>query len=172
MNLREEILREHSKKQCDKIVAWVGADQQRFDELFRLFSSGEYRVVQRSGWPMAYCVEKHPAFMKKHFATLLKNVKRTDLHVAVKRNTLRLLQDIDIPVKFRGEIMNLCFEWLQTSAETIAVKAFSLSVLKNLANDHPEIIPEVKLIIEEMLPRETAAFRSRAKQFLKATTTK
>jgi hypothetical protein len=48
MNLRQEILREHSKKQADKIVKWVGASQDRFDELVRLFLNSEYRVVQRA----------------------------------------------------------------------------------------------------------------------------
>ena len=33
MNLREEILKEHSKAQCTKIVNWVGTNQQRFDEV-------------------------------------------------------------------------------------------------------------------------------------------
>ncbi len=37
MNLREEILKEHSKTQCTKIVDWVGDSQQRFDELFQFF---------------------------------------------------------------------------------------------------------------------------------------
>ncbi|MBK8496606.1 MAG: hypothetical protein IPL50_17600 [Chitinophagaceae bacterium] len=37
MNLRAEILKEHSKAQCNTIVQWVGADQKRFDELLDYF---------------------------------------------------------------------------------------------------------------------------------------
>ncbi|MFT3946227.1 MAG: hypothetical protein QM763_04560 [Agriterribacter sp.] len=49
----------------------------------------------------------------------------------------------------------------------VSVKAFSLTVLANLANQYPEIIPELKLIIEDQLPHETAAFKSRAQKILK-----
>ena len=48
MNLLEEILKKHSKEQCQKIVLWVGPSQERFDELFYLFLNGEYRVTQRA----------------------------------------------------------------------------------------------------------------------------
>ncbi|MBK7883084.1 MAG: hypothetical protein IPJ81_04200 [Chitinophagaceae bacterium] len=63
-NLRQEILKEHSKAQCIKIVQWVGQFQQRFDELFTLFLNDEYRVVQRAAWPMGNCVMTTPVLIK------------------------------------------------------------------------------------------------------------
>jgi len=48
INLRQEILAEHSKAQVDKIKAWVGGSLDRFNELFVLFLHDEYRVVQRA----------------------------------------------------------------------------------------------------------------------------
>jgi hypothetical protein len=169
MNLREELLKEHSKANCERIVAWVGADQKRFDELFSIFTLNEYRLVQLSAWPVSYCVQQHPELIKKHFPKLIKNVQRTDVHNAVKRNTVRLLQHVAIPEKYQGEVMNLCFEFIQSHTEKVAVKAFALTVLENLSKSYPEIIPEVTLIIEEQMPHETAAFKSRGLRFIKNT---
>lgn len=169
MNLREEILEEHSKARCMKIVAWVGNDQKRFDELFGLFLSDEYRVVQRSARPVSYCVHDHPQLIRKHWAKLVKNIMRPDVHGAVKRNTMRLLQYVDIPEKYRGDIMNLCFEFIQSAKEKVAVKAFAITVLERLAKHYPEIIGEVTILLEERIPIETAAFKSRTKQFIKNT---
>ncbi len=166
-NLREQILKEHSKAQCTTIVNWVGASQQRFDELFNLFLNDEYRVVQRAAWPVSYCVMAHPEFIKKHWPALIKNLQKPNLHNAVKRNSIRLLQDIKIPKKYQGQIMDICFKYVESPTEAVAVKAFSLTVLGNLAKQYPEIIPEIKLLIEEQLPHQTAAFKSRAKVFLK-----
>ncbi len=166
-NLREQILKEHSKAQCTTIVNWVGASQQRFDELFHLFLNDEYRVVQRSAWPVSYCVIAHPDFIKTHWPALIKNLQKPNLHNAVKRNSIRLLQDIPIPKKYQGQIMDICFKYVESPTEAVAVKAFSLTVLGNLAKQYPEIIPEIKLLIEEQLPHQTAAFKSRAKVFLK-----
>ncbi len=167
-NLREEILKEHSKLQCTNIVNWVGSSQQRFDELFNLFLNDEYHVVQRAGWPVSYCVISHPEFIKKHWAALIQNLQKPNLHNAVKRNSIRLLQDIAIPKKYQGQIMDICFKYVESQTEAVAVKAFSLTVLNNLAKLYPDILPELKLLIEDQLPHQTAAFRSRAKALIKA----
>lgn len=99
MKLREELLKEHSKAQCSKIINWVGGSQPRFDELFKLFLEEEYRVTQRAGWPMSCCLIANPCFIKKHWKKLIDNLKKPDLHDAVKPNSIRLLQDMEIPEK-------------------------------------------------------------------------
>jgi hypothetical protein len=167
MNLKEEILKEHSKEQCSKIVQWVGASQKRFNELFTLFLHGEYRVNQRASWPVSYCIEAHPFLIKNNLDKLLQNLQRSNLHDAVKRNTIRLLQWVDIPEQFQGQVMDICFGYLASPTAAVAIKAFSLTVLGNLAKDYPEILPEINLLIEEQLATQTPAFKSRAKQFLK-----
>ncbi|MEO6456072.1 MAG: hypothetical protein ABIN97_18470 [Ginsengibacter sp.] len=109
MNLREEILEEHSKAQCNKIVQWIGCDQKRFDELFELFLNDEYRVTQRAGWPLSYSAIAHPGFMNKNLKKLIENLKKPALHNAIKRNSVRLLQHVTIPKKYHGEVMEICF---------------------------------------------------------------
>jgi hypothetical protein len=168
MDLRSTILAEHSKANCNKIVRWVGSSQQRFDELFNLFLNSEYRINQRAAWPLSYCVIDHPQFIAKHFSKLVKNLHKPGIHDSVKRNTVRLLQQIEIPKKFHGEIMDICFHYLSSSSEPVAIKSFSLTILHNLSKQYPEIRNEIKLIIEERWEHETAAFHSRAKKFLKS----
>ena len=167
MNLREKILAEHSRKQCDEIVAWVGDSQKRFDELFLLFMSDEFVIVQRLAWVVSYCLEAHPKFVEKHFDDLVLQLQNPNVHNSVKRNTIRALQHLDIPEKHKGTIMNCCFTFIEDVQEKAAVKAFSLTVLQNLSKEYPEILPEIRLIVQERWDVEGAAFRSRAKWFLK-----
>ena len=167
MNLREEILKEHSKAQCNKIVNWIDSNQSRFDELFHLFLNDEYRVVQRAAWPVSYCVNAHPTLISKHWKELMDHLKKPNLHNAVKRNSIRFMQDIELPEKYHGEIMDMCFKYLESPTEALAVKVFSMSVLANLAKYYPEIKVELKLIIEDQLPHQSAGFKSRAKTVLK-----
>jgi len=77
------------------------------------------------------------------------------------------LQDVEIPEKFHGQVMTLCFDFIQSNETAVAIKAFSLRILKNLSKQYPEIKSEIKTIIEERWEHETAAFKSRAKDFLK-----
>jgi hypothetical protein len=167
MKLRDQILKEHSKINNERIVKWVGSSQERFDELFNLFLHDGPVVVQRAAWTVSCCAMDHPSLIKKHFGKLLKNLAKPNLHGSVKRNSIRLMQDIQIPKRHEGAVMDLCFRYISTPGEEVAVKAFSLTVLSNLSKHYPDIIPEIKLLIEENYERETAAFKVRAKHFLK-----
>jgi hypothetical protein len=167
MNLRNSILAEHSKANCKRIVKWIGSDQQRFDALFALFLHDEPVVMQRAAWPMSNSVIEHPQLVHKHFAKLLANLTKPHLHTAIKRNTLRLLQEVDIPIRYHGKVMNTCFEYILEPEEKPAVKASALAILQKLSFIYPEIIAEMTTIINDRWELESAAFRSRAKKILR-----
>ncbi len=168
MHIRESLIAEHSKSQTDRIVAYIGNDPQRFEELVKIFLQDEYRVVQRAAWALSISVIRHPELIKKHLKKIVLNLKKKDLHNAVKRNTVRLLQHIEIPETLQGEVMNICFDYIADPAEAVAVKAFSLTILQRLAGQYPEIIPELSILIEEQMPHQTAAFKSRGRKVLAA----
>jgi hypothetical protein len=169
MNLRKTILAEHSKANCNRIVKWVGTSQERFDELFELFTTDEYRVSQRAAWPLNYCAVNHPELLSGHFGKLIKNLSKKNIHDAVKRNTVRLLQYVKIPVKFEGPVMDVCFKYISSPTEPVAVKCFSLSVLGKLSEKYPEIKNEMREIIDKEWPM-TAGLKARIKKlpFLKS----
>jgi hypothetical protein len=60
--------------------------------------------------------------------------------------------------------MQICFSYVESPTEAVAIKAFSLTVLHNLSKQYPQILPEIKLLIEAQLPYQTAAFKSRARK--------
>ena len=167
LNIHQLLREEHSKKQTDRIVRYIGNDKTRFAGLIELFFKGEYRITQRAAWPLSYCVRDHPELIHPYFKRLLDNLARKDIPVAVIRNTVRLLQDVEIPRRFHGRVMNTCFEFIQQPETPIAVKAFSLTILGDLAADYPDIRSELRLIIEEQWEHAAPAFRSRARKVLK-----
>jgi len=63
--------------------------------------------------------------------------------------------------------MDVCFRYFSSPGEAVAIKAFSITVLQKLAKLYPEIINEIKLIIEERWDYETPAFKARSKKLLK-----
>ena len=167
MDLKVAILKEHSKAQCDRIVKYIGHSPERFAELMKLFFEGEYRVTQRAAWPMSYCVQNHPELIRPYFKKMLDNLDKKVLHDAVIRNTMRILQNLEIPARYRGKLMDDCFRFVQSNDTPVAIKAFSLTVLQNLSKQYPDIKNEIKLLIEERWLLETAAFHSRARKILK-----
>ena len=168
MNIKQELLAEqiHLKAHAMEITHYACASPQNFKELMQCFLSNEYRLQQRAAWSVSWAARKAPEMIKPYIKDLVAQLLRKDVHNAVIRNSVRILEAIDIPQQFHGEVMNACFQFIETPDTPIAVKAFSLTTLFNLSKIYPEIKPELKLIIEERWKHETAAFKSRGKKIL------
>ena len=109
-----------------------------------------------------------PNFIKRQFGALIQNLHKPGIRNSIKRNALRILQEIEIPKRYMGEVMNGCFQYVESPKKAVAIKAFSQTVLGNLAKLNPDILPEIKLLVEDQLPNQTAAFKSRADHLLKS----
>ena len=167
MNLEKELLKNQSLVHCNRIVKYIGNDETRFADLMKLFFKGEYRLTQHAAWPMSYCIRRYPILAKPYYKKFIDQLSDSKAHPAARRNIVRLLQFVEIPKNLHGKLMDLSFQFISNPEEAIAVKAFSLSILSKLAEIYPEILPEIKSVIETRWEFETAAFRSRAKKILK-----
>ncbi len=166
MNLRTEILREYSKPQAIKIASYIGNDENRFSELMTLFLEKEYRVTQRAGWIVSHCSDKYPQLLHPYLEKIIHNLG-SDIPVAVKRNTVRILQFVDIPESLMGELADFCFQYLSDSKEPIAVKVFSMTIIANITVKFPELKEELRMVIEDQMPYGSAGFISRGRKILK-----
>lgn len=166
MDIKKELSKGHSKALTDKIVRYIGNDKGRFEVLVSVFLEGPHRITQRAAWPLSYAVIKNPALLDKHYKSILAMLDKPGVHDAVKRNIVRLLQFVEIPLRYQGEIIEHCFR-LMNPKEPIAVRVFSMNVLANLTQQHPDLKKELKLLIEDQLPFASAAYRSRSKKILR-----
>jgi hypothetical protein len=167
MDFRDRLQKEHSKNQTIKIADYVGFNKARFKELIDIYLAGPYRITQRAAWPISLCVERHPELILPHLGLILKFAARPGVHDAVKRNTVRLLQFIEIPRRYWGPVAELCFGYLKDRKQAIAIRVFSMTVLSGLVSREPDLRQELKLLIEDELPYGSPAFRSRASRTLR-----
>jgi len=167
MDMAKVLLKEHSKKQTLKIVRYVGSDSKRFAKLMHLFLGSEYRVTQRAAWAVRWCSDKNPLLIKPWLKPMVMNLTKPDLPVAVKRNSMKILSDVNIPSSIGGLCVELCFKFLRSKDETIAVKVFSMSVLSSICKKHPELKTETKLVINDLMIEGSAGIQSRGKKVLK-----
>ena len=167
MNLREAILEEHSKAQADKIAAYIGTNPERFDELMQLILNDEYRVVQRATYSLKKVGDKYPNMILPYLGTMIPLLRDDKIHVAYRRNSLSIISGIKIPEEHLGELADICFGFLESRKETIAVRAHSMEILSQVCEHEPELGNELKLLIEEFMPHESAGFKSRGKRIIK-----
>jgi len=168
MDVRAQLLVEHSKANTQKITAYIGDAPDRIAELMNCFFSNEYRVTQRAAMAVSDCFDQNPELMRPYLKLLCQNLENEDLHIAVKRNTVRILQFIDIPEELQAPLFDRCLAFLMDAKMPIAVKAFSMGILYNICKGFPDLKAEVIPVIEQELTHtESAGVRSRAKNILK-----
>jgi hypothetical protein len=167
MNLQTEILKEHSKSQVKKIARWIGNDKKRFKQLMELFLRGDYVVIQRSAWILSHCAKNSPTLITPWLKPLIEKMQEPGVHNAVKRNILKILQGINIPQPLLGTVASLCFNYLNMLDAPIAVKAYSMTILLNIAKYEPGLKRELRLLIEQMLPYVGPGINARSRLVLK-----
>ncbi|MGB1103178.1 MAG: hypothetical protein ACPG21_06075 [Crocinitomicaceae bacterium] len=152
MNIKEHIGKENSKKNWEQVVDYIGDDPQRFHELMQIFLHGERQMVQRSSQPVGKIGEIHPRLIKPYFADLIGYLESDPID-AVKRNITRIFQFIPLEEAHEGRLFDIALSYLASEKEPIAVKAFSMTVLRRICEKYPElsdeVIHQIEILVEE-----------------------
>lgn len=165
MNLEIQLAKAHSKENATCIAEYIGHDVDRFDALMQLFFHKEYRVSQRAAHAVSHCVDKYPSLIKPYVGQMVEHLQLNP-EVAIRRNTVRLLQEQEIPEAYQGLLVEKCFEYLLSAKETVAVKAFSMTILHNLSKIYPELKPELRIVIEDTIQHGTPGIVNRGNKIL------
>ncbi|MCX6189536.1 MAG: hypothetical protein NTW54_08055, partial [Bacteroidetes bacterium] len=115
---------------------------------------------------MGYCYEAHSELIKPYLEPLLKNLVKPGLHDAVKRNTLKVLQSISVPDKLLGSLVDLCFGFLYSAGEAIAVKSLSINILVKTCAQYPALQIELGPILNLLLDHDSPAIQYTSKHGL------
>lgn len=161
MDLKEVIAKEHSRKNCEAIVVFIGSDASRFKELTHIFFNGDRLLTQRAAWPISVCAETHPELITPYLNKLLDLLPKKDVHNGVKRNITRLLQFIEIPKRLQGKTYSICLDLIADPKEFIAVKANAITVAHSIAKSEPVLAGELMMVAEPLLKLKSPALNAR-----------
>ena len=158
---------DRSRNQTNKIVEFVDNDKKKMKALMSFFldKKWDWRYNQWAAWPVGYIGRKFPSLILPYFDKLIE-VMDAPVHNAVLRNTVRILEDIEVPEKYEGEIYKRCFAFLNDVNQPIAVRCFSMTVVFNLAKKYPDLKNELVESIKLHLPYASAGFKSRGSKIL------
>jgi hypothetical protein len=95
LNIREEILKEHSKTQALRVADYACSSPKNFRELMACFMEPEYRLSQRAAWSVSWAARKKPELVKPHLKDIVAQLHRKDVHDSVKRNAVHPRRDRD-----------------------------------------------------------------------------
>ncbi len=156
-----------SKTKVLKAIAYIDNSASKFKQFITEFMQADERGSQNLAWIIGSIADVHPAIIKPHYSELLQKLQNP-CHAAVKRNILRAISKNAIPNNFIGPLANVCFEFLDDSKETIAVRVFSMDILYEICLLEPALSLELVTILRYHIPYSKPGFRSKAKKIINA----
>jgi hypothetical protein len=162
MDIRTQLLSELSRVNVDYTIHVLGNDPACFKELINFIISEPDPLPMRASWVVEGITLKYPEMINPHIGLLIRNLRKYS-HPGTRRNLLKILSRMDIPEKYHGILIDICFDWLANENRTVAEKVYAMQIIANHLKIYAELINEFLEIVNDQLPKNTPAFESRAR---------
>jgi hypothetical protein len=170
MNYPNQLLKEHSRANADRVLNHVLEDQKRVAALMDAFLAGEYRVVQRSAMVVGDLGRRNPDWLQPWHARMITAADPAP-HPSVSRNVMRYFSELPLSAideENQGPLLDLAFRLTEDQTEAVAIRVFAMTVVFNFCTLYPELKDELRGIIELTIAEGTTpGFRSRGGKMLK-----
>jgi hypothetical protein len=168
LNLKDELLPDIREFKAPALAQKI-INANQISELVSLAFVKDHLLSSRAMWVLGHCSDIDYNCIKPYHLKLVNNLKQKELHNGVIRNTLRLFQKHPVPQKTESFILDKCFGYIKNPSEAIAVRAFAITVVFNIAKPYPELLNELLIVLIHLSETEEGpGIRSRVKNTIKA----
>jgi len=158
-NLRELLLKGNSRSYTDFVADIVSKRTELVSELWDIYLAMEEPVSRRAAWIIDTASETKPEWVEPYLPGLIARLPVFN-HDGLKRHALRMIARMPFPQGLEGELMNITFEWLVRTTESVAVKMYCIQILYRLSATEPDILQELFDTIEFQIEDGTPGFKS------------
>ncbi len=166
LTLEELLMVESSRRNTDLVADLVLKKPELFGQLFHIFLKDEVPLSWKAGWVADVVSERRPDLLEPYLDTLIAKLESFK-NESTRRESLRILARSPLPKEHLGIMIDLCFGWLTSGKEPVAVKMFSMVILYRISQQEPEMKKELADSIEWRMQEDTPGFRAHGKKLLK-----
>lgn len=160
------LLGDMSRSYTDMQVEMIAGMPDLFELYWELFIRFDGKVSARAAWVITHSVLKMPEIIQPYLHDFIRLAPAMK-HNAEKRCLVKVLSMVAIPNDLVGEVIDRCFAWLDDSAESIAVRAYSIDTLIALSDNFPEIRVELCATLENHLDRFSRGLRNKGLKIIR-----
>ena len=162
-----KILNKGVNKNAMKLIAdEVIKNPKRISELLQEILVDKKGISWRASYVLDLLSDKDFSFFEKHKEELIKFVLQTK-DASIHRHLCKLISRVEISEEKQGLMLNFCTDKIFSDKVRVAVKVHCLEIFYNISITQVDLKPELELIINETIDKNTAAFSCRAKKILK-----
>lgn len=164
-NWRELLYDRWDSDKSQRISTFIASNKNVFEEVFNAFYAEEGHIAHRSGFILGQTFKKKPSLLIPRIETLLAKMPKPP-HQWYRWMTIWYLSHCKFPAEHDGLAATFAFEELEKSYNKPAVKNASMRLLEFICKRNPELIPEYKLYLEEIIQNERPTLVAKAKKQL------
>lgn len=169
MDWNHTLTNDRSKETIQKFVDDIIADPKLLPNLIELIDTDNHNKSQYiAAWILGYLSSIDVKYFEPHLDHLLRLMETPDLHPTIYRSITRLFQELMLPEPYHGKVVDISFKILTSEEQLAASRCNCMTILTEYAKLYPELLPELKLVIEEILEyKKDPSIQSRGIKVLK-----
>jgi len=165
MNFEIRILARFPNDSLHEIQEEVLRNPLLLSELLPLLYHKNLTVAWRTAWILEKIQSKNPALFLQKTDELIGALPDFK-HQGSKRSVLKILENTFFE-EYPVSLINLCFDWLLSPKETIAVRALCIKILQKVCLQEPDFVPELRLCLSELSSETSSGMRAIIRNTLK-----
>ena len=131
----------------DVLVREICHQPECFEAMYRLMSDEKQSVAWRATWVCEKLSEIHPAWFIPLYDDLVYRLSDCK-HQGSKRLLLSILYNLPVTAPVSVELLNYSLDHMLSLQESIGVQSLSIRMAYRLCKHEPELLSELKLILE------------------------
>jgi hypothetical protein len=168
MNIRQQLLKKHSRENADFIESHAIKSQASVIELMACFLGEETKVVQRASQVVGNLGRHHPEMLKPWWEEMI-SAGDHPVHVAVRRNVARYFCELNLtlPEQLEKKIIDSFTRWSTSSDTPVAVAVFAMQFIADRCSRYPKQAKAIAAAIESRIDSASPGFKNRGQKILK-----
>jgi hypothetical protein len=138
-----------------------------FSSFMELFLKETGVLQQRAAWVMVKLQDIKPEWFEPWYESMVELLYQKGNHDAVDRNITRLFTcTIPTGARFEEILIDKGFRMLEDPEVSVAPKCNVMCMLLHYCKTYPELLKNLRLILERDLPHGSAAYKNRGQRIL------
>lgn len=158
-----------SNKEAEWVAASAIENPAIFLKLYNYSFSTDKHLAFRASWTLSKVCDKFPEMIVPYLPKVIETLANIE-NESTLRSFLRIISLSDLSqfgTRHHGLLADLCFNIIKSGFSAIAVKAYSMEILYNLAVIYPELANELSASILVLMEDGSAGITSRGNSILK-----
>lgn len=155
-----------SRLNADLLVEKFEKDPDIFKIILEVMYNDTYPLSMRAGRVAWLIAKKYPDFIIPYLPGMIEKLPEFRID-GVRRNIMSILVELPLPEIDLGKLFDVCYTWLESEKEPVAIRGNAITILFKISEKEPELKTELTELFESLIPCDSVGIETRIKHYLR-----